>query len=189
MRAHEVLKVATAYEPQLRAATALALAAAPDEAEAVLRRLRGVRPEDTLLRGVYFPVAEGAVLLARGRLDAAVETLRPAARYEFGTVAALAPVFLRASARLHQGAAAEAAGEFRALIEHRGTDPFSPLWPLSQLGLARALAAAGSVAESSKAYEELMRTWASADPDLPILQQARQEIARHATTPDAVSPR
>ena len=178
MRAHEVLKVATAYEPQLRAASALALAGAPDEAEAVLRRLRGVRPEDTLLRGVYFPVAEGAVLLARGRFDAAVETLRPAARYEYGTVAALAPVFLRGSARLQQGAAAEALREFRASLDHRGTDPFSALLPLSQLGVARALAASGDAGGSRKAYDLMLRDWSSADSDIPVLRQARDEVAR-----------
>jgi Tfp pilus assembly protein PilF len=176
--ARSVLKTATSYEPQLRAATALALAGAPDEAEAAVRAFRAVRREDTLLHGAYLPVAEAAVLLARGRFDAAVEALRPAAGYEIGTVAALAPVYLRAEAQLRGEAAELSARGFRTVIDHRGADPFSPLVALSQLGLARSLACSGDAAASRRAYEEFLRTWASADQDVPILRQARQELAR-----------
>lgn len=177
-RAHEVLRIATAYEPQLKAATALALAGDPDEAETVLRRLRNVRPDDTLLQTAYLPVAEAAVRLARGQAAPAIEALRRASQYEFGTVAALSPPYLRGEARLRAGAAKQAAGEFRAVTEHRGADPFSPLVPLSYLGAARALARDGAPDDSRKAYEELLRIWASADPDLPVLRQAREELAR-----------
>jgi serine/threonine protein kinase/tetratricopeptide (TPR) repeat protein len=181
--AHEVLRVATAYEPQIKAATALALAGAPDEGETVIRRLRNVRPADTLLQAVYLPVAEAAVLLARGRSDAAIDTLRRASQYEQGTVAALAPVYLRGDARLRAGASQQAAEEYHAVLEHRGADPFSPFVPLSDLGAARALARAGAHEDSRKAYEELLRTWAAADDDLPRLRDARQELAR-LTRPD-----
>jgi tetratricopeptide (TPR) repeat protein len=174
--ARDVLRLATAYEPQLKAATALALAGAPDEAEAVMRRLRGVRPDDTLLQAVYLPIAEAAVLLARGRCDAAIDQLRRGSQYELGTVAALAPVYLRAEARLCSGAAPQAADEFRAVVEHRGADPFSPFVPLASLGAARAFARAGAHDDSRKAYEELLRTWAAADTDLPVLREAREEI-------------
>lgn len=176
IRARDVLRGAAPYEPQLRAAMALALAGAPDEADAVVRRLRTVRPDDSFLHGAYLPIAEAAVHLARGRFEPAIEALRPASRYERGTVAALAPLYLRADARLHTGRAAEAATEFRALIDARGADPFSSLIPLSQLGIARALAAAGTVADSRRWYEELQRTWASADADFPLLRQAREEV-------------
>jgi eukaryotic-like serine/threonine-protein kinase len=174
----EVLKRATSYEPQLRAATALALAGAINEADAAVRRLRSVRPDDTLLHGAYLPVAQAAVLLARDQFGGAVQELRRASRYEDGTVAALAPVYLRADAHLRAGNAQDAAREFRMLIEHRGADPFSPFIPLSQLGAARALAATGARDESRKAYEALLQTWVSADPDLPILQQVREELSR-----------
>jgi tetratricopeptide (TPR) repeat protein len=177
-RAREVLRIATAYEPQLKAVAALALAGSPDEAETVLRRLRNVRPDDTLLQTAYLPVAEAAVRLARGQAAGAIEALRRASQYEWGTVAALTPPFLRGEARLRAGAAKQAAAEFRAVTEHRGADPFSPFVPLSSLGAARALARDGARDDSRKAYEELLRMWASADPDLPVLRQARDELAR-----------
>ena len=174
--ARRTVRSATAHEPKLRAAAALALADLPDEADAVLRRLRGVRPEDTLLQSAYFPVAEASVLLARSRPDGAVEQLRRASPYEFGVVAALAPSYLRGEARRRSGVLSDAIREFRATLEHRGADPFSPFIPLSQLGLARALAADKQIAESRKAYEELLVLWKDADQGLPLFVQAREEL-------------
>jgi serine/threonine protein kinase/Flp pilus assembly protein TadD len=173
--ARQVIQSATANEPQLRAAAALALAGGADEAEAVIRRLRSVRPEDTLLHSAYLPVAEAAVLLRRGRADAAVEALRPAIDHERGIVAALVPAYLRGEARLRAGDAEEAIRQFRVVLDHRGADPFSPVWPLSQLGLARALARAGRPTESREAYAALLQTWSTADPDLPPAAAARRE--------------
>jgi eukaryotic-like serine/threonine-protein kinase len=176
--ARDVLRVATAYEPQLRAAAALALAGAPDEAEAVLRRVRSVRPEDTLLQGVYLPIAEASVLLGRGRPDAAVDALRRASQYELGSVAALAPAYLRGDARLRAGAFQDAVRDFHSVTDHRGTDPFSPLVAASNLGAARALARTGALDESRKAYQSVLHDWVTADPDLPLLREARDELAR-----------
>ena len=177
-QARKVMREATAYEPQLRGATALALAGLPDEAETVVKKLRGIRPDDTLLHGAYRPVAEAAILLRRGRAANAIEALRGASRYERGTVAALAPAYLRGVARLAEGAAAEALRDFRIVIDNRGADPFSVLIPLAQLGAARAWLAAGNVVESRKAYDALMRTWEHADPDLPVKLAARREMAQ-----------
>ena len=49
--------------------------------------------------------------------------------------------------------------------------------PLSQLAAARALAGTGAGDDSRKAYEALLHEWASADPDLTLLHQAREELA------------
>ena len=177
-RARRIVRSATATEPQLRAAVAIALAGQPDEAEAVLRRVRNLRPEDTLLHRAYLPATEAAALVARGAFDRAVEELRQAAPYESGFVAALVPTYLRGEARLKAGAPVEALREYQAVSEHRGADPFSSLIPMSQLGAARALARSGNESESRKMYEALLVTWKDADPELPILRQVRDELAR-----------
>ena len=174
-RAREVIRSATANEPQLRAATALALAGYPEEAEAVVRRLRSVRPDDTLLHAAYLPAAEAAVQIGRRRPEAAIEPLRAALGYERGVIAALVPAYLRADARFAAGAAGDAAREFQSLLDHRGADPFSPVVAMAQLGLARALAASGRPDEARQAYEDVLRTWASADADFPPLAAARTE--------------
>jgi Flp pilus assembly protein TadD len=90
-------------------------------------------------------------------------------------VAALLPAYLRGEARLVTGDFEGAAREFRVVLDHRGSEPFSPVWPLSQLGLARALEQAGRKSESRQAYDTLLHTWTSADPDLPPLIAARHE--------------
>ena len=176
-QARQVLRSATAFEPQLRAATALALGGEPGEADAIVRRMKGVRSQDTLLQNAYLPVVEAAALIARGRPDEAIERLRRAAPYENGIVAALLPVYLRGEARLRAGEPAEAAREFQSLLAHRGADPFSPVVAMAQLGLARAHAHSGAITESRAAYEALLKIWETADPDLPILATAKSELA------------
>jgi predicted Zn-dependent protease len=181
--ARRVARSSTAYEPRIRAATALALIGEPEEADTLVRRLRNARPEDTLLQYAYVPVAEAAVLLARHRPAQAVEPLRRASPYERGTIAALLPIYLRAEARLRAGEAQDAIAEFQSVLTHRGADPFSPVVPLSQLGLARAYARRGDMAASRKAYEALFAIWSSADADLPILREARDEFAKLSGSP------
>jgi eukaryotic-like serine/threonine-protein kinase len=175
--AHTVVRTATAFEPQLRAATALALGGEPDEADALVRRLRGVRSQDTLLQNAYLPVVEAAALLARSRPEEAIEVLRRAAPYENGIVAALLPVYVRGEARLRAGDPAGAVREFEAVVRHRGADPFSPVVAMAHFGLARAHARAGVMAESRAAYETLLDIWKRADPELPVLAHVRRELA------------
>ena len=174
-QARGVVQSSTAFEPQLRAAAALALAGRPDEADALVRRLRPVRPSDTLLQNVYLPIAEAAISLARGVPAAAVEHLRRAEPYEQGTVAALIPMYLRGEALLRAGSPADALAEFQSVVDHRGADPFSPAIPLAYLGLARAQARIGKVEESRKSYAALFEIWKAGDADLPVLQAARAE--------------
>jgi len=174
-QARAVAATSTAPEPALRAAFALALAGAPEDAAAVVDRRRAVRPEDTFLRLAYLPVATAAIALARQRPAEAVEALRPAAPYQFGVIAALAPTYLEGQAYAQAGAHAEAARTFRQLVDHRGTDPFSPLVPLAQLGLARALAASGDRAGAAQAYDVLLDWWAGADASLTLAAAARRE--------------
>ena len=121
-------------------------------------------------------VGRAAILLARGRPDEAIDTLRSAGPYELGSVAALVPLYLRGSAYLAKRSGAEAARQFQTILDHRGVDPFSPLLPLARLGLGRSLALAGDTTESRSAYEALLRDWARADQDLPVLRAARAEL-------------
>ena len=176
-QAREVARTSTPPEPALRAAAALALAGRSDEAEAILARRRLVRPEDTFLRVAYVPVAAAAIALAHNRPAEAAEALRPAAPYQYGFIAALAPAYVEGLAYARAGAHTEAARVFRSLVEHRGSDPFSPIIPVAQLGLARALAASGDLEGSRRAYDTLAEWWRDADPVLPIVGLVQQERA------------
>jgi tetratricopeptide (TPR) repeat protein len=181
-QAREVARGATAPEPALRAALALALAGEPDEAAAVVEQRRKVRPEDTFLQVAYVPSARAAIALARNHPAEAVEAVRPAGPYQFGFIAALVPAYLEGVAYAQAGAHTEAARTFRLVVDHRGTDPFSPFLPMAQLGLARALAAAGDRNGSRRAYETLLGWWTNADASLALVPVVRAEYAA-LTTP------
>ncbi len=82
-------------------------------------------------------------------------------------------------------AGAGAAAEFRRILDHRGVSPVSPLYPLAHLGLARAYALSGDTAKSRRFYQDFFALWkpgkpgfAGADPDIPVLREARAEYAK-----------
>ena len=175
-QARGILARNPSLSPRLRAASVLALAGAPEEAAPPIDLASRPQLTDTFVKTFYVPVGRAAILLARGRPDEAIDTLRSAGPYELGSVAALVPLYLRGSAYLAKRSGAEAARQFQTILDHRGVDPFSPLLPLARLGLGRSLALAGDTTESRSAYEALLRDWARADQDLPVLRAARAEL-------------
>jgi hypothetical protein len=71
-----------------------------------------------------------------------------------------------------------AAAEFQKILDHRGVDPLSPLYALAHLGSARAYALAGETSKSRTAYQDFLALWKDADPDIPILKEAKAEYAK-----------
>jgi hypothetical protein len=76
----------------------------------------------------------------------------------------------------HHGS--EAAAEFQKILDHRGIVLNSPLGALARLGLARAYAMQGDAPKAKAAYQDFLTLWKDADPDIPILKQAKAEYAR-----------
>jgi hypothetical protein len=107
----------------------------------------------------------------------AVELLQVAKPIELGDVMMLA-VYLRGEAylMLHEGN--RAALEFQKFIDHRGVVRNFPWGPLGRLGLARAYAMQGDTTKARAAYQDFLTIWKDADPDVPILQQAKVEYAK-----------
>ena len=87
------------------------------------------------------------------------------------------PPYVRALALLKDGKGAAAADEFRKARERRGRMRVNVVFPLSRLGLGRALAATGDMTGAAAAYSEFFTLWKDADPDLPVLVQAHREFA------------
>ena len=158
--------------PQTRAAAALGLAGQPDEGEATLRPIVARSARTTLIGGTLMPIAQAAIALGRGQSERAVQALREAAPYELGTVAALAPNYLRGMAYLNERSWREAEREFRTVLEHRGVDLFSPLLPAARIGLAEALRGAGDREGSVREYDAVLTDWSAADQDLAMLRAA-----------------
>jgi hypothetical protein len=86
--------------------------------------------------------------------------------------------YLRGEAYLMLHDGKHAAAEFQKYIDHRGGVRNAPLGALGRLGLARAHAMQGDTTKARAAYEDFLTIWKDADPDLPILRQAKAEYAR-----------
>jgi serine/threonine protein kinase/tetratricopeptide (TPR) repeat protein len=136
--------------------------------------------EDTMLQFGLVPVIRASVFLHDKKAAQGIEALSPAARYELGGVTPgfnLIPVYLRGLTYLQLKQSSPAAAEFQKIIDHPGIVGNSVIAPLSHLGLARSYALAGETAKSRAAYQDFLALWKDADPDVPILQQAKSEYA------------
>ena len=121
--------------------------------------------------------------LQSGSATKAIEALAAAAAYELGSPAqvltfTLYPVYLRGEAYVaaHQGSAA--AAEFQKILDHPGVVQNEPIGALAHLGLARTHALSGDTAKAKSAYQDFFALWKDADPDIPILKQAKAEYAK-----------
>ncbi len=131
-------------------------------------------PNATLLRVYSGPIIRAATALQRDRADQAIEFLNAAILYEGGNPA-FWPDYLRGQAYLRLRRGDEAAAEFQKILDHRGWDPASPMYPLAHLGRARALSLAGDLTGSRKSYQDFFALWKDADSDLPVLIDARKQ--------------
>ncbi|MGA7924416.1 MAG: hypothetical protein WCA20_00295 [Candidatus Sulfotelmatobacter sp.] len=161
-----------------RAACLMALNGQASEAGQVMDRLVRENPSDTLLNAVDAQLVLAASLLRNGQPDQALLSLQTIKPYEFGRHAGLFPNYLRAVVYLRLRRANEAAAEFRAVLDHHGVEPLAITWELSQLGLARAFAMSGDTLKANAAYKDFLTLWKDADPDIPILKQAKAEYAK-----------
>ena len=165
----------------VEAISAFALGVAGDSAQAgrLAADLAKRFPEDTVAQSIYLPTIHAATALQGGSASKAIEALVSVAPYELGSVGqALYPVYLRGEAFVaaHQGSAAVV--EFQKILDHPGVIANSPIGALAHLGLARAYALSGDTAKAQAAYQDFLALWKDADPDIPILQQAKAEYAK-----------
>jgi hypothetical protein len=122
--------------------------------------------------------------MARNNSDRSIELLRAVTPYELGMLtgsainSCLYPVYVRGEAYLkgHQGS--EAVAEFQKLLDHRGLLWNCATGPLARLGVARAQALRKHDTEARAAYQDFLSLWKDADPDLPILKEAKTEFAK-----------
>jgi Flp pilus assembly protein TadD len=130
-------------------------------------------PNATAVKGFSLPVIHAAIALRRDRPDQALEALRAAHPYE--AASSFRPNYLRGQAYLRLGKGADAASEFRTILEHRGWQALSVFYPLAHLGLARASVLSGDAAAARRSYENFFTAWKDADADVPALVAARKE--------------
>jgi predicted Zn-dependent protease len=167
-------------DPQIYAAYALARSGDTARAQTIADKLAKQFPLDTRLNGYHLPTIRAAIEISRKNPPEAIELLQAAAPYELGTVVGpggLYPVYMRGQAYLLLRRGSDAAAEFQKFLDHRGIVESFPLGALAYLGLARAYTAQGDTGKARAAYQNFLALWKDADPDIPILQQARAEYA------------
>jgi tetratricopeptide (TPR) repeat protein/predicted Ser/Thr protein kinase len=168
--------------------SALALAYAGDNgrAQELSEGLDKRFPEATIVQFNYLPTLRAKLALNRGNASDAIEILRAAVPYELGRTTftgdyfwnGLYPVYVRGEAYLAAHQASEAAAEFQKILDHRGILLNSPIAALAHLQLGRAYAMQGDGAKARAAYQDFLTLWKDADPDIPILRQAKAEFAK-----------
>jgi tetratricopeptide (TPR) repeat protein len=161
-----------------RASRVFALCGASRDVAALVAELKRRYPEATITNRVSLPVAAAAEASHRGEWTQVPEILDPVKPYDHAAWSEAWPAYLRGQAHLRLEQAAEAAAEFQDILDHRGEIPVSQLYPLAQLGLARAAALGGDSERARDAYDQFLAFWREADESLPPLREARQERGR-----------
>jgi eukaryotic-like serine/threonine-protein kinase len=142
-------------------------------------------PLDILVTNYWIPVIRASVEINRGNPSRAIEILQPVTPYELaspvtwpGLGGPLYPAYLRGASflLLHRGT--DAAAEYQKLVDHRGFMLACPLGALARLGMARALLSQGDKVKAQLHYQEFVTLWKDADPDIPVLKQAKAEYAK-----------
>ena len=184
-QALDALTLSQARSVRILVAMVFARTGDADRAQKMADELQKQNPLNTKMNVYWLPVIRAAIPINRKDPRKAIEVLQPTALYELGLEgplpeigALLYPVYLRGQAylMLHEGRAA--ATEFQKFVDNRAMVINSPLGPLARLNLARAYAMQGDVAEAKAAYREFLTIWKDADPDVPVLKQAKHEYTK-----------
>lgn len=182
VRADSALRLSRNREVEFGAALALALVGDRTRSETLASDLERRFPEDTLVRFSYLPSVRAGLALSGGDFSKALEILQTAAPYELGVnrttfFGALYPVYLRGEAYLAAKKGQEASTEFQRILDHRGIIVSDPIGALARLQIARAYVLSGDKVKARTSYADFLALWKDADPDIPVLKEAKAEYA------------
>jgi len=185
-RALAALGQSSAREVRYGAALALALSGDSSHAQALGDDLEREFSDDTSVKFSYLPTIQAVLALNQNQPAKAVEVLQVAAPYELATprstlqgfFGALYPAYMRGLAYLAAHDGTQAAMEFQTILDHRGLVISDPIGALAHLQLGRAYLMAGDNNKAKSAYEDFLKLWKNADPEIPALKLARVEYAK-----------
>jgi serine/threonine protein kinase/tetratricopeptide (TPR) repeat protein len=180
---------------QIQAALALAMAGDPARGESLARELAKRSPLDAQMQSLWLPAIRAQLALAKKNPTAAIGLLQAATpplelgQIQFSlNISCLYPVYVRGEAYLATGQGNAAAAEFQKILDHSGIVWNCWTGALAHLGLARAYAlesntSQGADADATRtralaAYKDFLSLWKDADPDIPILKEAKAEFAK-----------
>ena len=184
----------TSQGVEVGAALAFAMAGDATRAESLAQDLNQRFPLDTQMQSLWLPSIRAQLALNKKDSAAVLNTLQPASPMELGqiqfllNISCLYPTYIRGEAHLAAGQGSAAAAEFQKIIDHSGIVWNCWTGALAHLGVARANAlqaktSQGADADAARvralaAYKDFLTLWKDADPDIPILKQAKLEYAK-----------
>jgi tetratricopeptide (TPR) repeat protein len=179
---------------QVEAALAVSIAGDTASAERLSEKISKAFPLDTQVQFLWLPTIRAQVALDKRNPSAALRKLQAAAPIELGQIQFLAnisclePIYVRANVFLAAGEGRAAAAEFQKILDHSGIVWNCWTGALARLGVARANAlqartSHGADSDAARvralaAYNDFLTLWKDADPDIPILMQAKAEYAK-----------
>ena len=175
------LALAPGHDIKILAALALARIGDASGAKSLVGELAKSDPSSTVLKAYWIPLIRSAIDVNQGNPGQAESVLEATVPYELGSPSPfgyLYPIYVRGQAYLlgHDGPAAES--EFRKFIGHPGIVLNYPTGALALLQLGRAEAITGHTEKARTAYQDFLKLWKDADPDIPILRAAKAEYAK-----------
>jgi serine/threonine protein kinase/tetratricopeptide (TPR) repeat protein len=173
--ATEALAASPTRNTRTAAAVTLALTGDTNRAQKLIDGLAKESPSDTLLNNVALPTARAIIELQRKQPARALTLLEATRPYEFSDGGS---VYVRGAAYLQAHDGANAAAEFQKILDHRGVGPLDAAYALARLGVGRALVLEGQTAKARATYQDFLAFWKDADPDIPVLKQAKEEYAQ-----------
>jgi len=183
--AKAALELSTSRDVEYGAAFALAVSGDYVGSQSLVKDLEKRFPEDTCVRFTYLPIQRALLALSQDDSSGAIEQLQVAAPYDlavpcswFGLFGNLYSPYVRGEAYLAAHRYAEAAGEFQKILDHPGIVFTDPVRVAARLQLGRAFAWAGDRTKARAAYQDFLTFWKGADPEIPILRQAKSEYAK-----------
>jgi len=170
----------------VKVAAALTLARIGDipGAKRLADELKKSYPTNTGLKLFWLPTIDAAIDLSRGNASQALMELEATAPYELGypgpmqTAGTLYPAYVRGQAYLLAHNGVSAADEFRKVLDQRSIVMNVVTGVLAHLQLGRAYAMAGDTTKAKVVYQDFLTLWKDADPDIPILKEAKAEYAK-----------
>jgi serine/threonine protein kinase/tetratricopeptide (TPR) repeat protein len=175
------LALAPGRDVKVLAALALARTGETSQSRTILEALQKSEPSNTYLKVYWFPVIEASIATAQQAPDRAIVMLEPSLPYELGGPppgTTMYPAYIRGLAYLAQKNGPAAAAEFQKFPDHAGIVQNFLLGSLARLQLGRAYTLSGDTAKARMAYQDFFALWKDADPDIPILKEAKAEYAK-----------
>jgi len=164
-------KTQPSQKTQFYVALATAMCGNPQSARDMATTLGNDYPASIPVQQLYVPEILAAAAIKSGDMDGALKVLEGVREYELISIVP----FLRGTAHLGSNQAQLAIGDFQQVLEHRGAAYLSrsPIYALAQAGLGRSFAALGDANNSAPAYKSFLDNWKYADPDQPLMLEAK----------------